>query len=370
MQWSEGGLTFTVPENMEQAVFFNPTMELNRDLTVAVLNAVRETWIDDRVPSYLDAMAAAGIRGIRAAEQGYEVTMTDINQPAVELSQKNADSNDINCAIEQADVRRHLYAHHYDVVDLDPFGSPIPYLDPAMSGTAQLLCVTATDTAPLCGAHFRAGVRRYSAVPANTEYHAEVGLRILLSAIARTAARYDIGIAPVLSHVTRHYVRTYLRLHRRASDADDAVDRLGYLVHCDACLHRATVEGLAPALPATCRECGESLRRIGPLWLDTYVDQGFVAEVATHLDDSMGERKTIERLLDRLSHELDIVGHHDHHVICDQLDLPAGPMDDVLKEISDRGFRASRTHFGGTTFKTDAPIDTVRRVVQATADSA
>lgn len=370
MEWTEGGLAFTVQDEDAEGVFFNPTMELNRDLTVAILTVARDDWFAPRRPTYLDAMTATGVRGIRAADGGYDVTLCDVDAEAVALARENVRRHELEADVCHDDARVHLYQHHYDVVDLDPFGSPMPFVDAAWTGTAHLLCVTATDTAPLCGAHLPAGIRRYSAIPANTAYHAEVGLRVLLSALARSAARHDIGVEPVLSHVTRHYVRTYLRLERGAGVADSAIERLGYLLHCDACLHREPVEGIAAALPSTCPACDGTARRIGPIWLGRYADDELVASVEAALDDSMGERTAAERLLARLREELDVVGHHDHHVVCDRLDVPAGPMAAVLDGLESRGFRASRTHFGGTTFKTDAPAAVVSEVVETTADSA
>ncbi|WP_214676014.1 hypothetical protein, partial [Escherichia coli] len=32
----------------------------------------------------------------------------------------------------------------WDVVDIDPFGTPIPFADAALSNTRDLVCVTAT----------------------------------------------------------------------------------------------------------------------------------------------------------------------------------------------------------------------------------
>jgi tRNA (guanine26-N2/guanine27-N2)-dimethyltransferase len=42
--------------------------------------------------------------------------------------------------------------HYFDVVDLDPYGSAIPFLDSAIQSMADggLLCVTFTDMAVLC----------------------------------------------------------------------------------------------------------------------------------------------------------------------------------------------------------------------------
>jgi len=75
MQLSEGGLEIEVDqprdgtrEGSGDGVFFNPTMELNRDITVAVLRAYQDR--EPRVDTYLDAMAASGIRGVRAANEG------------------------------------------------------------------------------------------------------------------------------------------------------------------------------------------------------------------------------------------------------------------------------------------------------------
>ncbi|MFW6153511.1 MAG: tRNA (guanine(26)-N(2))-dimethyltransferase, partial [Halobacteriota archaeon] len=133
---------------------------------------------------------------------------------------------------------------------------------------------------------------------------------------------------------------------------------------------REPVWGLAPPLPDTCPACDAPVKRIGPLWLDRYADEELVGAVGDALDDSMGERVAAERLLARLQDELDVVGHYDHHAVCDRLDVPAGPITAVIEGLREQGYRASRTHFGGTTFKTDAPTRVVHDVVSSTADSA
>ena len=54
-------------------------------------------------------------------------------------------------------TRTHTHTHTppqaYDVVDLDPYGTPAPLLDSALQCVADggLLCCTATDMANLCG---------------------------------------------------------------------------------------------------------------------------------------------------------------------------------------------------------------------------
>jgi len=238
MDIEEGGLTVSVPEARDGAsegtgggVFFNPTQELNRDVTVAVLRAYRDR--EPRASSYLDAMAASGIRGVRAAAEGYDTTCADVDPDAVELAAENLAANDLDGETVHRDVNALLYENVFDVVDLDPYGTPIPFADAALANARNLVCVTATDTAPLCGAHLNSGIRKYGAVPRNTDYHPEMGLRTLISALVRTAARYDKAARPIVSHVSRHYARTYLELESGAQVADDCIDELGYIDNCE-----------------------------------------------------------------------------------------------------------------------------------------
>jgi tRNA (guanine26-N2/guanine27-N2)-dimethyltransferase len=216
--------------------------------------------------------------------------------------------------------------------------------------------VTATDTAPLCGAHRNSGIRKYAAVPQNTEYHAEMGLRTLLSALVRTAARYDTAAVPVLSHVTRHYARTYLELDHRATRADSAVEELGYVHHCDDCLHRLSERGLVAHPPDACPNCGASTRTAGPIWLGPVRDADFTRAVLDRVTDDMGEAKRARKLLETLAGEVEAPTHYDQHELCKQWGVPAPAMDDFIQELRDAGFAASRAHYHGTALKTDATV--------------
>jgi len=364
----EGGVELAVPEQADDGVgenvFFNPRMELNRDVTVAALRAYRER--EPRAETYLDATAATGVRGVRAAAEGWDVTLADVDPDAVERCRTNLARNDLDGEVVGRDARSLLHDRErvVDVVDIDPFGSPVPFADAALSNARNLVCATATDTAPLCGAHFASGVRRYDAVPRNTPYHAEVGLRVLLSALARTAARHDVGVTPVLSHVSDHYVRTYLELDRGATPADRALEELGHLAHCQQCGWRTTEPGRLADLPDICAHCGsEQVLGAGPLWLGPAHDREFVAATRAHLDAGMGTASRADDLLERVGGELHQPTHYDQHRVAKRLGVPAGPMDDCLAALRDAGHRASRTHFGGTTLKTDADLAAVEAAV-------
>ncbi len=369
---TEGGVRVAVDEVRDGAaegagsgVFYNPRQELNRDVTVAVLRAYRER--EPRAASYLDAMTASGVRAARAADAGYEATGADLDPDAVSTARETLARNDLDGAVLERDARALLYEDGpFDVVDIDPFGSPVPFADAALSRARNLVCVTATDTAPLCGAHFAAGVRRYDAVPRNLDDHPEMGLRVLLSALVRTAARHDVAATPVLSHVSQHYVRTYLELDRSASRADDRREALGHRHQCQDCLERRHEHGSHASPPEACPVCGSArVVTAGPLWLGAVRNRAFTARVRDAVDDGMGTAEEARSLLADVEAELDEPTHYDQHRLCALWGRPASAMDDFLDALRTAGYEASRTHYGGTRFKTTATVAEAKR---ATSD--
>ncbi len=368
MEILEGRVRLTVPgtseEAIEEDVFYNPNQVLNRDLTVAVLRAYRER--EPRAERYLDAMAASGVRGLRAAADGWTVTLCDRDEEAVTACRANLAQNDLEGEVVQADANAHIHASPYDVIDIDPYGSPIRFADSALASARDLVCFTATDTAPLCGAHFAAGKRRYDAVPRNTEYHPEMGLRILLGALVRTAARYDRAATPLFSHSSRHYVRTYLELDGGAQVADTALEHLGFLYHCQDCLYRESETGRIPRPPDDCPNCGTSAPLVaGPLWLGPIRDPAFAGAVADAVSEEMDQAEQARSLAVTVADELDRPTHYDHHRLCKAWGRPASAMDTLLTALRDAGYNASRAHYSGTAFKTDASVAEIR---EATAD--
>ncbi|WP_066413583.1 tRNA (guanine(26)-N(2))-dimethyltransferase [Halorubrum aethiopicum] len=370
MDIEEGGVTVEVPEARDGAsegtgggVFFNPTQELNRDVTVATLRAYRDR--EPRAATYLDAMAASGIRGVRAAAEGYDVTCADVDADAVDLAERNLAVNDFDGEAVHRDVNALLYDEGpFDVIDLDPYGTPIPFADAAFANGRNLVCVTATDTAPLCGAHLASGIRKYGAVPRNTDYHPEMGLRTLISALVRTAARYDKAARPVLSHVSRHYARTYLELESGARAADDAVEELGYVDNCEDCLWREPTPGLIADPVDACPTCGsERVLTAGPLWLGPVADGEFARAVRDRVTDDMGEAKRARKLLGTVARELDTPTHYDQHRLYKEWSEPAIGMEEFVERLRAAGHEASRAHYRGTAVKSSASIPEMREAV-------
>lgn len=332
------------------AIFYNRRMELNRDATVLLLSSVRPS-------EYLDAMGATGVRGLRvAAECGIAVTINDRNPEAVALIRQNADHMRIPVEICQADANVLMSARRFDAVDLDPFGSPAPFADAAARSARRYLFMTATDTAPLCGAHRKAGMRRYFARPLNTPYHGEVALRILLGFAVREAAKYDRGVDPIFCFAREHFIRLHLRLLPGVRTADRTLDRIGFILQCPDCLYRTEASGLV-AGSRSCEYCGVALDPIGPLWLGGINDGTVLQELQSRIGTiPLGTAAALQRLVAVLGEELPTSSHYDYHQVAKGMKVSPPPIGTVLERLRKLGYRASRAHYAGTAVKTDAPL--------------
>ena len=84
------------PVPSKAPVFFNPTMELNRDLAVLALQTYQK-MVGNEV-SVCEPLTGCGIRGIRFAEEVNKVrkiVLGDINPRAAELAQLNVRRNEL-----------------------------------------------------------------------------------------------------------------------------------------------------------------------------------------------------------------------------------------------------------------------------------
>jgi len=363
---TEGKTRFFIPvqDNTTQfppgsaPIFFNRRMELNRDATVLLLSILKPS-------EYLDAMGATGIRGMRVLNEcGIPVTINDREPEAIELITHNVNHANLQVEIVQRDANALLSERAFDAVDLDPFGTPAMVVDAAIRGTRRFLFVTATDTAPLCGAHLKAGIRRYFARPQNTEYHSEVGLRILLGFVVRETVKYDRGVEPTFCYVREHFVRLHLRLLRGAGAADNTLKQIGFILQCPKCLYREEHQGMIPPT-VSCPHCNQPLGFIGPLWLGSIRNYETLLEMQEHLKTmELGTKKDLEKLISTCIDELPTSSFYDYHHIAKLLKVSPPDINIVLKRIRADGYAATRTHFCGYGIKTEAPLAIIKAAIQ------
>lgn len=358
---TEGKARLEIPEESlsSHKVFYNPRMRINRDITVVVTACFAEQEY-----TFLDALSASGIRGIRIAKEvGLNTTLCDWHELSYEFIKKNIKLNHLsNCTAIKRNANVVMLDHSYDIIDIDPFGSPAPFLDTACHSVKRLLCITATDTAPLCGAHRNAGIRRYASIPLKTEYYPEIGIRILLGAVARSLAKHDKAMIPLLSYVSIHYYRIFVAVKKNIKSADRCLEEMGFVSHCFNCSARQWKKGIAVHLEKKCPFCGKNTSPAGPLWLGRLHDKSFCEGLITEAK-KRGFTQA-EKLITACKDELNIPLYYDYHKLCKFLRISARPMNELISLLRSKRFQASRTHFSGVSFKTDASLEEIKNIIQ------
>ncbi len=361
-------------EVWKSPVFYNPVMKLNRDLSVLAIQAFqRELRTKIRI---CEPLSGSGIRGIRWAKEvkGIEsIVLNDANPHAYQLTLRNIHANHMEEKIQAQNTNANLLLQEcasetdrFDVIDLDPFGSPMPFLDSCVAAAKRhsMLAITATDTAPLCGVKKEACMRKYAARPLRTSYAHEVAARILIGAIARVACIHEFGITPLLTHSTDHYIRSYLEMRLSVKQANLSLQSMGYLAHCPRCGSRSlTTEWKVPA--ASCPACKERVELAGPLWTGPLQSETFCRKVKEAAQIRFPtENKRLLTLLDTLIAEANSPPlYYDLDELCDRLGTPNPSFKKLFQMLTSKGFHASRTHFKLKAVKTDAAPEEIEAMI-------
>jgi tRNA (guanine26-N2/guanine27-N2)-dimethyltransferase len=353
-------------------VFYNPAMELNRDLAVCALQAYQKLMKYELVAC--EPLSGCGVRGIRLAKEVEgvrKIVANDISPDAARLAESNVNMNGLMDKVvvcnKDANFLLSSYAaprKRFDYIDIDPFGSPVPYIDSALRALRNggLLALTATDMAPLCGVHVKACLRKYGGKPLRTDYCHELAVRLLIGCLVMLAAKHDIGVSPVFSYSEYNYVRTYATASYGAKRADISVQKMGYILHCFFCFHRESQLELTAAFRRECPECGSRLQVAGPLWLGPLWDERFCTAL-----DSEAKRKDVRsnikilRLLSLVTKEIHApITYYAIDKLCDKFNLPVPSLSRVMERLSAKGFQAGATHFSSKAVRTDAPATVLK----------
>lgn len=347
----EGSTDLYVPENHSSGgpgkingqVFFNEQMAFNRDVSVMFLRAIGEKM------TVCDAMSASGARAVRIANEvsDCDVTSNDINSDAFSLIKKNIKLNKLdNCAASNRNLHSLLAENNFDYVDIDPFGSPIPFLHSAIIGCRRngILAITATDTAPLAGAHAQKCVRRYEARPLRGPMCHEMGLRLLMGSIARQLSKFDRGMVPLLSFSADHYFRVYLRVTEGAGNADKTLDKLVFVSYDQKTLERS----FSPK--------SDSEHKYGPFWGGNLFDKKLIEKMGS---DGMEATGKCEKYLELWRNEIDDVPLVYEISEISSFTKKSTPKFDAFVDYMNSIGPTSKTHLSPTSFKTRLSLEEI-----------
>ena len=378
-------------------------------------------------PSFriLDALSATGLRALRYAKEipmATSITANDLSRSASDSIKLNIEYNKVSDKVipitgdavehmRRAATRGPDSPGLYHVIDLDPYGTAVPFLDAALQAIVDsgLLCVTCTDSGVFASlGYLEKTYSQYGGLPLKGSHAHEGGLRLILHAIATSGARYGIAIEPLLSLSIDFYIRVFVRIHRSPADVKFLASKTMMVYNCDvgcgawSTQHFARLKekkakngdifythtsALAPSANVLCQHCGFKTHQAGPMWggplhnpqfiqrildmvpsLDTNI-YGTIPRIEgmlsvalhEHLDDACTPVIDPKSLPDRPIPTTNPVARSNHPFFFHPSSLArvlhcVAPSDAALRgALKGLGYRVTRSHTKAGSMTTDAP---------------
>jgi len=344
---------------INKEVFYNPEMRLCRDISTILLKVLNK---NNDLFSVLDLTSATGARGIRYIKEAgiKEGVFVDINKKACSLTKQNLRLNKLEAKVINLPIHelQKKLKERFDVIDLDPFGTPVPYLDYVFNFVKDksIVFVTATDTAVLFGAQPKACLKNYGSYTLHNEFQNEIGTRILIYRILRSASEFNFGIKVLFSLAKRHYVRIAFQLKKGAEEAYVSNKKVGYISYCYKCLERS----YSKFGKELCSK-KHKLENAGPLWLGELFDKKLAKEAEKIARKQ--QNKEAEKIFSIASEELEIPFYYNLHYIAKKQKVKLLKNEEIINKLIEKGFKATRTIFCPYGIKTNASVEEIKDIM-------
>ncbi|MHA2053300.1 MAG: hypothetical protein ACW99F_06820 [Candidatus Hodarchaeales archaeon] len=381
----EGGREYFVPKPIVKdeaprrtdEAFFNPHQDLNRDFSVLLIRAYSQIHKKQEM-RICEPFGGVGIRTCRYVNETptTRVYYNDINPTAINIAKLNRGElpQDLQERIifhhkDVTDFLNLLYSEKeiMDVIDIDPYGTPIPYVHNSLKLVTNqgLIGLTATDLASLTGIYPEAmyakyGVGLFESRIGNIH---ELAIRILITGIQRIGLIQNQSLIPIFSLYYRHYIRTFL-LRKRG--VEEVVKKTGYLCKCKACKSVFQIRKLSKNI--YCTNC-ESIQfnRIGPIFLGLIHQKKYLEKMKEDLHSTTFTRhKSVSKILDAIigESELDLPWSYDIPRLAKETKSPIPNLDLIIQKLKEIGFNSKKTHFSGMCIKTEAKISYIENILE------
>uniref|UniRef100_A0A4W6E5N6 tRNA (guanine(26)-N(2))-dimethyltransferase n=1 Tax=Lates calcarifer TaxID=8187 RepID=A0A4W6E5N6_LATCA len=433
----EGKASILFPSANE--VFYNPVQEFNRDLTCAVITEFARDLLAQRgvkvvVPGeqervvvslseetndadtqieekngaeepavtatvgekcerglrVLEGLAASGLRSVRFALEVpglHSVTANDFSTKAAALIARNTQYNGVSHLLQAScrDASMLMYEmrgkkERYDVIDLDPYGSPAQFLDAAVQAVSEggLLCVTCTDMAVMAGNSGETCYSKYGSVSIKAKYCHEMALRIILHSLDQRAGVYQRYIQPLLSVSVDFYIRVFVRVFTGQAKVKNSASKQALVYNCVGCgsfylqrMGRRKSDGghmkysaaTGPPVGTECDHCGHKHQMGGPIWAEPIHDLEFVQKVLSAVSGNpsrFGTSKRINGILSMVTEELeDVPLYYTVENLSSAIHCNTPSLLQFCSALLHAGHKVSLSHACQTAIKTDAPPATI-----------
>ncbi len=366
-------------EPSKYPVFFNPAAKFNRDVSIQIYKTFIESQKNQET-SFVDTMTGSGIRGLRVANEiplVNKIIFNDFNLFSIQVAKINSILNNVysKCSFFNKETCDFLSAEftfekRATIVDIDPFGTPAPFLDCILRSVKNggLISVTATDTAVLCGVYPNVCYRKYYGNSLRTKYSLEIGSRLLLTLISFIASRLDLSIHPIFLHGYRNYIRVYCKIIKSNYLANKLQEKIGFIVHCFNCGNRCLINKLNQ-ISTNCINCTNRVTVGGPMWISKIFDKDLIYKTVKSIesDPSKNELLHYNPVKEFFKIALDELDEYPYFYINDELGKILKKNVLSLENISEllvkNGYLFSKTIFASNGFKTDASIKSLKSLL-------
>ncbi|MEL6930723.1 MAG: tRNA (guanine-N1)-methyltransferase [Cyanobacteria bacterium J06600_6] len=342
--------------------FFNVQSKYVRDLGVLTAAIYQQEHGSLRV---LDTLAGCGVRSLRyyLESKADYIWVNEGNHEHNVLLQQNLLGQ---IAAEKFKLT-HQDAHrvffqcygdrdYYDLVDVDCFGSAVPYLNTMLWATkiGGLMYLTCTDGRTVTGHPPEKTVQAYNAIARSHPAIQEQALRLIIGAAQQQAAAKGLGIEPLFSLFTGQTYRLMLRL---VAKPQLTANNYGFLAYCRGCGNYQTFTW-RKLNKVGCSCDRPAVTVSGAMWLGKLHDQDWL-ERCTILAHQWNWKKIV-RLLNLMQGEIDFppyfytlkeIGNRG------KLDLPK--KSSLIQALQNQGYQAAATHIEPQAIKTNTNLETV-----------
>lgn len=349
----------------QMEVFYNPVMVSNRNIAVLLLNSVENEHMNIASP-----LAGSGIRELRFLKELkpgkiQNIFVNDIKENFPKVIAENLKLNNFSKELKEKlivhnddanlfllnQIRhciRDEFCGYFDYIDIDPFGSPNPFLAATVARITRngIIAVTATDTAALTGTYPKVTKRKYWARAVRNYMMHEIGLRILIRKVQLQGVQFDKALVPILAYHKDHYFRIYFKAVKGKEKCDEVSKDHKYLLF--------NPKSLEFKISDFNRENGFDY--FGPLWSGKLSDKKLITTMAK--ENPFPEEQKFLELLKEES-KLDTVGFYDLHVIAKKYRLETTKIEPMVKKV-----KGVRTQFSGTGIKTKKGIKEIVKSIK------
>ncbi|MBS3116208.1 hypothetical protein J4421_01290 [Candidatus Woesearchaeota archaeon] len=358
-------INVTLPEkdvHRKMEVFYNPLMKSQRNITLLLLNSIEKKHLN-----IADPLAGSGVRSLRflrelKKEKVQNLFVNDIKDNFSAVFENNLKSNSLKKTealhISQEEANLFLlnqinpnkdipnFCGYFDYIDIDPFGSPNPFINAAIAriNRGGIMAITATDTAALTGTYPKVTQRKYWATPLKNYMMHEIGLRILIRKIQLMGVQFDKALIPILSYHKDHYFRIFFQSIKGKKKSDEIISQHQFLLWNPITLECKT----------SSQNSESGFKVAGPLWIGKLFDHKLLA-IMVKQNPFPEEKFFLTLLHEEAKH--DTVGFYDLHEISRLCKCDSPKIDFVAKKL-----QGSRTHFSLTGIKTTKKIMDIKKI--------